>query len=177
MDIRFLREACAVLKEEPLYTPKVLRFNKEREIAIIMRGGNLFAFSSRNIKVEGNFIRRREDNSVFVSTIVFQVEKDTSESIEGEVFLDPRLKQDGEIIEILKDRRELSLVFFSNDFCQAVSKKWLFPSYVNEGIQETIAKFEGQGFKSLDNPDKDFETAKESFQQQRSIKDLLDNKA
>jgi len=103
-----------------------------------------------------------------VVAVAFRVSDDPQDPLEGEIYLNPSDRHDLELIDRLSGQEDLSLFFFSADFCNVVSKRVPLPEDLRRkvwGVRNTVPDDKAK-----------FDEARSSFQFRYTVKDILDGK-
>ena len=84
--------ACKVLKDQPPYTPKLIKLRRE-EVALVMLGGDLALLRKAGPPVVNFQVWCERPQGPRVVAVAFRVSDDPQDPLEGEIYLNPYDRQ------------------------------------------------------------------------------------
>ena len=153
----------------PLWTPALVAM--EDELSLVLRTDNLRSFQ-KPLPITVRVVSWRSREGTWVVCVAFRVMEDPKNPVEGAAYLNPQQAEDWEHLQRLSRQTRVPFVFCDKTLLEAVGKAvpWTTPQQQEvRALVERIG-FPGEGDGTFDP---DFQRAKDAFQAQFSVRDLL----
>jgi hypothetical protein len=155
----------------PVYTPALLALRDPEIAALIIRVDSLTAFQQTDLRVQTAFTAY-EHNGTHLACVAFRIFDNPDDPLIGDAYLNPRQAIERKALENLTAQEQLPLVFLSEDVTGEVVKFLPWREKNRADVRKLLAS--SAGFGLIEGSfDPEYQKAKERFQANYSIKNLL----
>lgn len=161
-----------ILLQMPLYTPAILG-TENGYAALILRVEKLKSFRG-DYPIMVRLATWQSLGGTWIVAVAFRVYDNPKDPMEGDAYLNPRQADDWETLHMLTTQDRFPILFCNPKLTEAVGKATPWTDQEHKEVQQlcdTIDKTLAGKLSGLFDPD--FQKAKDEFQRQYSVKDLL----
>jgi hypothetical protein len=165
----------ALLLQQPIVTPILLRLEKSSDTALAIRVADLFSFRRQGLPITARAIGYQAKEGAWVVAIAFRIAGIPVASLEDVVYINPQCEADFSLLQSLAMQERLPFLFLSPHLKIVIRQEALWSVHHRQEVRLLLTQVGHTQTKRRlgEGEDRDFARAQKEFQELYSVSTLL----